>query len=81
MIDRQLPIEPVKLITGHAAPIECPFCKSPRWMIEGHRVSFTCHTTSIVPRQLACEKINPKVKQTLKCIALAKAGEWKRAAA
>ena len=81
MIDVQPPLTPVTLITGHEAPTACPFCSAPRHMISETLVSFHCFTTAVFPRQLPGEHRNPKVKQTLKCIALAKAGGWKRAAA
>lgn len=72
---------PVKLITGHEAPTACSFCSAPRQMIQETTVAFACHTTATFQRQLPGEHRNPEVKQTLKCIALAKAGGWKRAAA
>lgn len=80
-LDVQPPLAPVKLITGHEAPPACPFCSAPRHMIQETLVMFRCATTATFPRQLPGERRNPKVKQTLKCIALAKAGGWKRAAA
>lgn len=80
-LDVQPPLLPVKLITGHEAPPACPFCSAPRHIIAEVSVVFHCHTIATFPRQLPGEHRNPKVKQTLKCIALAKAGGWKRAAA
>jgi uncharacterized Zn finger protein (UPF0148 family) len=71
----------VTLITGDPAPTCCPRCQSPRFMIDGPIVAFQCHTRAQFFKQLPGEHRNPKVKQTLKCIALAKAGGWKRAAA
>lgn len=79
--DRQLPIEPVKLITGHIAPTHCPECKSPRFAIEGPRVVFACNSALMFLYELPGERRDPHPKQTLKCIALAKAGGWKRAVA
>lgn len=79
--DVQPTLTPVKLITGHEAPTVCSFCSAPRTAIQESTVAFDCHTTETYPRQLPGEHRNPKVKQTLKCIALAKAGGWKRAAA
>ena len=69
------------LITGDAIPAACPHCKAPRWGVDGTIVAFQCHTRAQFFKQLPGERRNPKVKQTLKCIALAKAGGWKRAAA
>lgn len=69
------------LVTGHIAPTCCPRCQSPRFMIDGPIVAFQCHTRAQFFKQLPGEHRNPKVKQTLKCIALVKAGGWKRAAA
>lgn len=70
-----------RLVTGDPAPTCCPHCKSPRFMIEGPLVSFRCATRVQFFKALPGERRNPKVKQTLKCIAMAKAGGWKRAAA
>jgi uncharacterized Zn finger protein (UPF0148 family) len=70
-----------KLVTGDIAPNHCPRCSAPRFMIDGPMVSFHCMTRVQFFRALPSEHRNPKVKQTLKCIALAKAGGWKRAAA
>jgi len=109
MIDAQPPLLPAKLVTGHEAPTHCPFCRAPRFAIDGPRIVFACNTAAVFPRQILCEGSkneicrptrirpgqpltcikclreipadeirNPKVKQTLKCIALAKAGGWKR---
>ena len=69
------------LITGHAIPEACPHCNSPRSGVDAGVVAFQCHTRAQFFKQLPGERRNPKVKQTLKCIALAKAGGWKRAAA
>jgi hypothetical protein len=80
-LDAQPELKPVKLITGHEAPTHCGFCSAPRQAIQETLVAFACHTTAVFPRQLPGEQRNPKVKQTLKCIALVKAGGWKRAAA
>lgn len=80
-LDVQSPLTPAKLITDHEAPTACPFCSAPRSAIQETLVAFACFTTAVFPRQLPGEHRNPKVKQTLKCIALAKAGGWKRAAA
>lgn len=73
--------KPPTLITGDPIPEACPHCNAPRWMITEGLVSFHCHTRAQFFKQLPGERRNPKVKQTLKCIALAKAGGWKRAAA
>lgn len=70
-----------RLVTGDIAPNHCPLCSAPRFMIEGPLVSFRCATRVQFFKTLPGERRNPKVKQTLKCIALAKAGGWKRAAA
>lgn len=80
-LDVQPALTPIKLITGHEAPTHCPFCSAPRHMVLEVTVSFACHSTATFPRQLPGERRNPKIKQTLKCIALVKAGGWKRAAA
>lgn len=79
--DTQPELKSVTLITGHEAPTHCPFCSAPRQMVLEVTVAFACHTTATFPRQLPGERRNPKVKQTLKCIALKKTGGWKRAAA
>lgn len=78
-IEATRPVE--TLITGDPAPTRCPHCFAPRFMIDGPIVAFHCHTRAQFFKQLPGERRNPKIKQTLKCIALAKAGGWKRAAA
>lgn len=82
-LDVQPPLVPVKLITGHEAPTVCPFCSAPRHMVDGARVAFACNSGLTFSADLPGEqrKVNPKPKQTLKCIALAKAGGWKGRAA
>jgi len=83
-LDVQPLLKPIKLITGHEAPTACPFCSASRFAIDGPRVVFACNSALMFSRDLPGEKTrvpNPKPKQTLKCIALAKAGGWKRAAA
>ena len=73
---------PQTLITGDPIPERCPLCNAPRWAIEGSIVAFTCHSTmKFLWTILGESRPNPKLKQTLKCIALAKAGGWKRDAA
>lgn len=71
----------IHLVTGDIAPNHCPLCSAPRFMIDGPMVSFCCMTRVQFFKTLPGERRNPKVKQTLKCIALAKAGGWKWAAA
>lgn len=57
-------------------PQICPFCNSNRIGIDGAVYVFDCYTKLVIAKDR-----KPHAKQTLKCIALAKAGGWKGRAA
>jgi hypothetical protein len=70
------------LITGDPIPDRCPRCNAPRWMVDAEFVAFVCHSRVQFFRAIPNEpRRNPKVKQTLRCLAACSAGGWKRAAA